>query len=155
MALYRLLAELILVVHLAYVAVVVIGMALILAGIARGWAWVRNFWFRAIHFAMIAVVAAESLAGVACPLTRWEFQLRVAGGGQGQAGSFIGRLVHALMFFGVPRWTFTVSYCLFALVVLATLILAPPRRPAKKGPRAGCRVGADPPLQKHRPHPGP
>jgi lysylphosphatidylglycerol synthetase-like protein (DUF2156 family) len=138
MALYRLLADFVVVVHLAYVAVVVIGMALILAGIARGWAWVRNFWFCAIHFAMIAVVAAESLAGLACPLTTWEFQLRMAGGGRGEAGSFVGRLVHALMFFGVPRWAFTVSYCLFALAVVATLILAPPRRPGRKGPRASC-----------------
>ena len=32
--------------HVVYVAFVVLGMAAILAGIALGWQWVRNFWFR-------------------------------------------------------------------------------------------------------------
>ena len=60
-------------------------MAAILAGIALRWAWVRNFWFRTIHLAMIAVVVAESLCGIVCPLTDWEDRLREAGGGAERA----------------------------------------------------------------------
>jgi len=129
MFLYRLLADLILLIHLAYVAFVVVGMLLICVGIARRWAWVRNFWFRAAHFFMIALVAAESVIGLVCPLTRWENELRVAGGEEGQPGSLIGRAVHAVIFFNAPEWVFTMCYILFALAVLTTLFLAPPRRP--------------------------
>ena len=127
---YRLLADLLVVVHLAYVSFVVVGLLVILAGMVRRWAWVRNFWFRAAHFGLIAVVAAESLLNITCPLTRWEYQLRVLGGEQGQPGSFVGRLVHSIMFFDLPEWVFTVGYCLFGLAVFGTLILYPPRRPA-------------------------
>jgi len=52
MTVYRFLANVLLVPHLA------------LIGLARGWHWVRNFWFRVVHFLMIAVVVAESLVGV-------------------------------------------------------------------------------------------
>ena len=76
MTLYRCLADAIVAIHFAYVAFVVVGMAAILLGLVFGWRFVRNFWFRGIHFLMIAVVAAESLADVICPLTTWEYQLR-------------------------------------------------------------------------------
>ena len=77
---YCLLADAIAVLHFVLVAFVVGGMAAILAGVACRWAWVRNFWFRAIHLAMIAAVVAESLCGIVCPLTDWEDRLREAGG---------------------------------------------------------------------------
>jgi hypothetical protein len=126
---YALLADLIVVVHLAIVSFIVVGMVLILVGIARRWQWIRNFWFRAAHFLMIGIVAAESLGGIICPLTDWEYRLRVAGGGDGEPGSFVGRLVHTLMFFRPPEGFFTVAYCVFALAVLATLVWVPPRLP--------------------------
>jgi hypothetical protein len=126
---YRFLADLIVVIHLAYVALVAGGMLLILVGAWAGWQWVRNFWFRAVHFLMIAVVAAESLLGIVCPLTDWEARLREAGGEEGAAGSFVGRMVHAVMFYDFPEWVFAVAYCLFGLAVLATLVLVPPRWP--------------------------
>ncbi len=118
------LADLIVVVHLAYVLFVVGGMALILIGIVLRWSWIRNFWFRAAHLAAIGLVVLESLFGVMCPLTRWENQLR---GEEGSATSFIGRLVHAIMFFNLPEWFFTVTYCLFGAAVVLAFIIAPPR----------------------------
>ena len=133
MNVYLLMADAVAAVHFAFVGFVVFGMLLILLGIARGWQWVRNFWFRAIHFLMIGVVVAESLGGVVCPLTDWEYQLRVMGGQQGRPGSFIGYWVHRLMFFDAPQWAFTTCYCLFGLAVFLTLVLAPPRRPWAKG----------------------
>ena len=30
---------------------------------------VKNFWFRLIHFAMIALVVVQALFGIECPLT--------------------------------------------------------------------------------------
>jgi len=126
------LADLIVVVHCVYVAFVVVGMALILIGIARRWQWVRNFWFRILHFLAVGFVAFESLGRMVCPLTDWERDLRVLAGGQGDPRSFVGRLVHGLIFYDAPAWVFTLCYCAFAAAVLATLWLAPPRWPWKR-----------------------
>jgi len=76
MLFYRILADLVLVIHLAYAGFIVLGMAAILLGIVLKWQWVRNFWFRLIHLIMIAIVVEESILGVICPLTDWEDQLR-------------------------------------------------------------------------------
>ena len=132
MTLYRCLADAIAAIHFAYVAFVVVGMAAILLGIVFGWRFVRNFWFRGLHFLAIAVVAAESLAGFVCPLTTWEYRLRAAAGESAEEGTFVGRWVHRLMFFSAPEWVFTSGYCLFALLVVLTLVLAPPRWPWRK-----------------------
>ena len=123
---YHLLADVIAAIHFAYVAFVVVGMLLILLGIVLRWKWVRNRYFRVIHFLMIGVVAVQALCNVECPLTTWEYELRIKSGGGAQAGSFVARWVHRLMFFDAPEWVFTVCYCLFGLAVLATLFLAPP-----------------------------
>lgn len=137
MTLYRFLADAVVLVHFAYVAFVVLGMAAILAGIALRWRWVRNFWFRGVHFLMIAVVVAESLCGVLCPLTEWEDRLRELAGEPNEPGSFIGRWTHQLLFFDVPPSVMLVGYCLFGLAVLAAFFLAPPRWPAWLGRRQG------------------
>jgi MFS superfamily sulfate permease-like transporter len=129
MTLYRLLADGLLVLHFAYAGFVVLALPVILIGVARGWQWVRNFWFRVVHFLMIAVVVAESLVGVFCPLTRWENQLRAAAGQEGYAGAFITAWVGRLLYYDFPEWVLTTCYCLFGGAVLLTLILAPPRRP--------------------------
>jgi len=118
------LADFILIVHFAFVAFVVGGLALIWIGAARGWQWVRNFWFRVAHLAAIVFVAGEALVGVWCPLTVWEDALRGVHGEK----SFVARWVHRLMFYDFPGWVFTTAYVLFALVVIVTLVWLPPRR---------------------------
>ena len=80
MAVYRFLADLVVVVHAAYVGFVVMGFVAILVGIVRRRGWARNFWFRSIHLAMVAGVAAQALAGVLCPLTTLENYLRSRAG---------------------------------------------------------------------------
>ena len=128
----QLLADLVVVVHLAYVFFVIVGLGLILAGIVLRWRWVRGFWFRIVHFLTIAVVVFQALMGIICPLTSLEDWLRVQAGQEPQAGSFIGRLAHDLLFYDASQWVFTVCYCLFGLAVLVTLIFAPPRWPWRK-----------------------
>jgi hypothetical protein len=73
-----LLADLVLIVHFAFVIFVTGGLALIWIGAVAGWQWVRNFWFRVAHLGAIVFVAGEALAGVWCPLTIWEAQFRGA-----------------------------------------------------------------------------
>ncbi|MBX9811653.1 MAG: DUF2784 domain-containing protein [Burkholderiales bacterium] len=117
-----LLADLILIVHFAFVLFVVGGLALIWVGAALSWRWVRNFRFRIAHLAAIVFVAAESLAGIWCPLTVWEDALR----GTRSEMSFIARWIHRVLFYSFPEWVFTAIHVLFALVVLATFWLVRP-----------------------------
>jgi polyferredoxin len=126
---YRFLADVVLAIHFAYVAFVVLGLVAILLGIVLRWQWVRNFWFRAVHFFMIAIVVAESLWGVLCPLTEWENHLRELAGDASEPGSFIARWMDKILFVDLSHSALVVCYCVFGLVVLITLILAPPRWP--------------------------
>jgi hypothetical protein len=124
----RILADLMVVIHASYASFVVFGLVAILAGVVFRWNWVRNLWFRAAHLIAIGIVVAESLFGVPCPLTVWEKQLRELGGQAHYAGDFIGYWTNRLLFYNAPPWVFTVIYTLFGLAVLATFVLAPPRR---------------------------
>jgi len=118
------LADFILIVHFAFVAFVVGGLALIWIGAASSWQWVRNFWFRVAHLAAIVFVAGEALIGVWCPLTVWEDALRGVHGEK----SFVARWIHRVMFYDFPGWMFTVAYVLFALVVALSWWLVQPAR---------------------------
>lgn len=118
------LADLILIVHFAFVAFVVGGLALIWIGAAAGWRWVRHFWFRAAHLAAIAFVALEALAGILCPLTVWEAALR----GRQPDRSFIAQWIHRILYYDWPEWVFTVLHVGFALLVAATWYFVPPGR---------------------------
>ncbi|MDP1718017.1 MAG: DUF2784 domain-containing protein [Burkholderiales bacterium] len=120
---HTLLANIILILHFAFVMFIVGGFALIWIGAALGWRWVRNLWFRVAHLVAIVFVAGEALAGVWCPLTVWEDMLR--GGERGEM-SFIARWVHRILFYSLPDWVFTFTYLVFALVVAATWWLVRP-----------------------------
>ena len=120
------LADLILVFHFLIVLFIVGGLILVWIGAPAGWSWVRNRWFRYLHLAAIAFVAAEALAGIACPLTLWEDALR----GGARPESFVGRWVRTLLFYNAPEWVFTAIYAAWAGATLLTLRLVPPRRKA-------------------------
>ncbi len=130
------LADAILVLHSLFVLFVTGGFALVLLGAALRWSWVRVRMFRSVHLGAILLVAAESLVGVACPLTVWEDALRRAGL---QESSFIGRWVARLLYYDFPEWMFAAAYCVFALAVALAWWLVPPRaarphRPAATSP---------------------
>ncbi len=129
MMLYRVLADVTVVIHLAYASFIVLGLAAILLGIVRRWSWIRNFWFRMVHLLMIGMVAAETVCGIDCPLTVWENRLRTLAGETTYAGSFIGSWANALLFVEMPEWLLSTAYLLFLCLVLATFVAAPPGRP--------------------------
>jgi len=119
-------ADALLVLHFAIVLFIVGGLILTWAGVALGWGWIRNPWFRYLHLGAIAFVAIEALLGVACPLTVWEDMLR----GGVRAESFVGRWVERLLYYRAPEWVFTAAYVAWTAATLVTLRLVPPRRRA-------------------------
>lgn len=143
MVIYRILADLVVVLHAAYVSFVVFGQAAILFGLVLHWAWIRNFWFRTLHLVAISIVCLEAIAGIVCPLTTLEDFLRLRAGRSGYSGDFIGYWVHEWIFFDAPPWVFTICYVAFGLIVAATFLLAPPRWPRRRNdsrqPRSGDR----------------
>ena len=124
----RILADLIVVFHAAYVAFVVLGLARdprresCFAGAGCGTSGSGS-----IHLAMIAIVVGEALAGRSLPADR----LGETAPNPGGPGQLPGRLPRLL---GPPAdllpaepWVFTLIYTLFGLAVLAAFVLAPPR----------------------------
>lgn len=133
---YRLAADVVVIVHMAYVLVVVLGLPAIWLGILRRHRWVRNFWLRVGHLTMIVIVVGEAWAGITCPLTTWERQLRSLAGQQAYRGAFLANLVHDLLFYHAEPWVFTTIYTVFGMLVVGSFLLAPPRWPWQKVERA-------------------
>jgi len=124
---YQLLADAVLVVHLALVVFVVGGLAFIVAGNMRGWRWVNYLWFRLAHLIAIAVVVAQAWLGAACPLTTLEIWLRAMAREATYSGSFIEYWLQRWLYYEAPAWMFTLVYTLFGLIVAATWWFVPPR----------------------------
>jgi hypothetical protein len=116
------LADTIVVVHLLIVLFVLTAVPLVFLGKARHWAWVRDWRWRALHLIAIAVIVAESIFGIDCPLTVWEDKLR----GEQTSTGFIERWVDGILFYDAPPWVFTAAYVAFAVLVAITWIAVPP-----------------------------
>lgn len=127
-ATYRFLADLVLSVHFAIVAFVVVGLVLVVVGNWRSWRFVNGWWFRLAHLAAIGVVVAQAWLGVVCPLTTLESWLRVQAGAAGYEASFIEYWVGRALYYDAPAWVFTAAYTLFAASVVAAWWYWPPRR---------------------------
>lgn len=133
---YELLADLIVAVHFLFILFVIGGEVAIILGVVRRWSWVRNLWFRLAHVLAIVIVAMEAVTGVICPLTTWEWNLRERAGQIVEDDiSFVGRLIRDVLYYELPPWVFTTAYVAFALLVIVTFIVAPPRR-KHRGPAA-------------------
>lgn len=87
-SLYRLLADVVVLVHLAFVLFVIAGGMLALR-------WPRVAW---VHVPCAAWGALIELAGWICPLTPLENWLRVQGGDTGYAGGFVEHYVIPLLY---------------------------------------------------------
>jgi hypothetical protein len=128
---YTILADAVVIIHAAYVAFVVGGLAAILLGAALGWRWTRSFAFRVTHLAAIALVCLESIVGVICPLTSLEYSMRNRAGATRYPGDFVAYWAHRMIFYNFPPWIFTTAYISFAILVAITFIAIPPRRPSR------------------------
>ncbi|MGD2153035.1 MAG: DUF2784 domain-containing protein [Gemmatimonadales bacterium] len=107
--LYRALADLIVILHLAFVVFAVGGALLVLR-------WRRLAW---VHVPAAIWAALIEYAGWICPLTPLEKWLRVQAGGSGYAGGFVGHYLLPLLY---PRGlTRGVQIALGTLVILINL----------------------------------
>ena len=86
--LYGLMADLVLVAHLAFVAFVALGGFLV-------WRWRRLAW---VHVPVALWGAAIAVVGFTCPLTPLENRLQRLGGRAGYQGGFIEHYVTALLY---------------------------------------------------------
>lgn len=118
-----LLADIILIIHFLFVLFVVGSLPIIWIGAWMRLDFVRNRRFRLAHISAILFVVVESLIGMICPLTLLEDYLR----GTATGDSFIQRWLHLILFYDVPEWVLGVIYVLFALLVVITFRLVPPR----------------------------
>ena len=125
---YQFLANVVLVVHLAIVAFVVVGLVLVIVGNLRKWHWVNHLWFRLAHLGAITVVVLESWFGLTCPLTTLEMWLRGKANAGAYSGGFVEHWLQQLLYYEAPAWVFVVGYSLFGLLVLATWWYFPPTK---------------------------
>jgi len=129
---YSLLADIVVIIHLAYACFVLFGFLAIVIGVYCNWVWIRNYPFRILHFACTAFVFLETVLSITCPLTLLEnFFLRVSRV-EGYNRSFIGNLVSKILFYDAPEWIFATIYVLLAIAVVIYYILFPPLRSANK-----------------------
>ncbi len=133
----RILANVIAVFHALFVTFLVFGMVAIIVGLMSRWSWVRNFSFRVLHLSAIGVMTAQARAGIRCPLTVLENDLRKLAG-QGRAGQGRGPIRARSSVLGTPAhllppkpWVFACADTLFGLEVLAAFVLMPPRWPGR------------------------
>ncbi len=124
---YRIAADALLALHVAFVLFVVVGLALILAGAWRGWGWVRNPWFRVAHLAAIGIVVLQAWLGRICPLTIWEMALRERAGDATYTGAFIAHWLQVLLYYEAPLWVFGIAYTAFGALVVASWAWVRPR----------------------------
>ncbi len=125
---HRLGADALLLLHALFVAFVVLGLALILAGGWRGWRWVRNPWFRIAHLGAIGFVTLQAWLGAICPLTIWEMRLRARAGDATYDGAFVAHWIERLLYYRAPDWVFVLLYTAFAGLVVASWFWVRPRR---------------------------
>ncbi len=124
--LYSIAADAMLVMHVLFVAFVVLGLVLIYVGLFLKWQWVRNLWFRSIHLIAIGVVVLQTWFGIICPLTTWEIDLRAKASQNVYDGSFVAHWLNQLLYYEAPSWVFVVCYTFFGGLVLLSWLLVPP-----------------------------
>lgn len=124
---YKHLADVVLVLHVFFVAFILAGLLLTVVGGYRHWDWVRNAWFRSSHLAAITVVVAQSWIGVICPLTTTEMWLRGRAAETQYDGSFIEYWLQRFLYYDVPSWVFVAAYTMFGILIVATWIKFPPQ----------------------------
>ncbi len=121
------LADLILLIHLAVVLFNVGGLVAIWLAWLLGFRclyWVRNRNFRLTHLVLLGFVSVEALLGITCPLTVLEDWLRDATVSRG----FVARWLHHWLYWDLPLWVFALAYLGVFLLAVAAWWVVPPAK---------------------------
>lgn len=109
--LFSLLADMVLVVHLAFVGFVVLGGPLVLRCPRVAW----------VHVRMVIWAVAVEWTGWVCPLTPLENWLRSMGGSQGYRGGFLDRYLLPILY--PEELTRSLQMVLGAVVMLLNMVI--------------------------------
>jgi len=137
----RLLADLLLILHVAIVLFIVGGLVATAVGGLLGWGWVRRFTWRVLHLAAMGFVAVGAVVGWICPLTVWEEALRRRAGEAEYGTGFVQYWLERLLYHDWPDWAFTVLYLAYSARYCS--------------PGGWCRRGGDRAAGARRPTVGP
>ncbi len=122
----RLLADIILVVHLGWILFMLYGFVRTVIALWRpvfGAFWDRWI-FRSIHLGGILFVATLELLGKYCPLTIWEYGLR----GTAEPGHFVLDWIERLVYPDVNPLVFLIPTYAIALFTLVMFVYRPPSK---------------------------
>jgi hypothetical protein len=108
---YRLFADLLVLVHFAFVLFVVLGGLLVLRHPRLAW----------VHLPAAAWGATTEFTGWICPLTPWEQSLRQLGGQAGYAGGFVDHYLVPVLY--PSGLTASIQVVLGVVVVIANLAI--------------------------------
>ncbi len=108
--LYRIAADLLVILHLAFIVFVVLGGLL-------AFQWPRVPW---LHLPAVVWGVLVELYGWLCPLTPWEQQLRLLAGENGYSGSFIAHYIMPVIY---PPWLDPPTQLMLAVFVLTVNLL--------------------------------
>jgi Protein of Unknown function (DUF2784) len=120
------LAEAILAAHLAIILFNLFGLIAVPLGAVWRWRFVRARWWRLLHLASLAAVAAQAVFGHACILTIWQAALT---GAAGRPTPLIMGWVNRVIYWPLPLWVFAAFYLLVFGYALALLWLVPSAAP--------------------------
>jgi hypothetical protein len=121
-------ADFILVVHFAWAAWMVSGVAVAVLGFRwhRFWRWRI---FRTAHlFGLIATASTPLWPSGTCPLTIWEWELRAEPSTAAQPGSFIIHWLHEALFWDVDPVILSLISAAAALFTVVMFFLRSPRK---------------------------
>ena len=125
---YRILADLIMVVHLAWIIFMIWGFVLTI----RGFFYPKFFerWlFRTVHLLGILFVVTLEILGRYCPLTLWENALRSHYNPETDyPGSFIIKQIEQMIYPDVSPLVVIIPTILLAAFTLAAFVLKPPAK---------------------------
>jgi len=116
-------------IHVGIIAFNVFGLIAVPLGAWRAWAFVRVFWWRALHLGALAIVALQAVLGRACFLTIWESDLLARLGRPASRAPLIESWIDRIVFWPLPLWVFALLYVGVCLYTLLLWRLFPPHLP--------------------------
>lgn len=129
-----LLADLLLVVHVAVVIFIVFGLVLIWVGGLFQWRVARSRAFRYTHLGAMGFVLLQTLFDRICPLTEWEASLRERAGQPAYGDeTFIQYWLQELLYWDWPPVAFVLLYTFIFIAICVSFMVVPVTYSGRRG----------------------